>query len=855
MVSAVAITLTSSPPRQFRCPAFGMASSPVLASPKEIVRNRPHLLPSGKCAAPIPKDAILTFTSAATLLRLPRTESSATSPSVPDAAGGDDFFYIESVLDMEPVQKGTEPLSTNITLARDRDIDVTGVTGATEVKKVRKPPKKKAEPEELEGKPNDKPSRKSRSRKADTTNLEEDGNFAEPIRKPRAKKRETEKQTKLPKGRVGKATVTSKKANTKESREQPEFVEQCLAESKKGNPAKDVDLGLAPAAARKREWTPPPTTSNNLAHETPLSLNTTDELGHDISSSNKANSFQDLFENFGYVRNNTSAADNNPTDIIPVGKRKLSELIVTNSAASKISSEAKSKPPPKKIKTITGQATAAYRVEYNNSSQAKLPGYLPSDSKVANDKSKPPSKRSRSAVKSTPRAKSSKPKKGTAAAPIVLSPESALKQACRQDFVFGTSSQLAREDSPTLLRDLHAAMQASNAVDDDSLGDFLYESDSVQVATKKARSSLWSAATRDSTGELLGIETVDLVNTPEPEDKSEITATVGRKLNMVPGDEIWDDVELVETPFISCSSSLKTDAPENGSLGAYVVDDLKSSRSESNGQDTVSSQNGLEKSIASQSSKVVTQHPTATGTSNPTTSNMPNYASYTTTQLAKEIASYRFKAVKSRDQMIALLERCWESKQRTALQNLGTNTLTGTSAREEGNLEHLKPSTKSVPRGTTSPKRPRGRPRKVIQPTIIKIQRTPKKRTSPDKVTVDNDEIYDPEPVTPSPPRRKLTEMGTPPQSLPLSMQKDLEVCSKLSGEALQKELFAHITRAIRDAPRSKDPLNPNWHEKILLYDPIILEDLATWLNTGALQKVGWDGEVAPTEVKKWCES
>jgi hypothetical protein len=33
------------------------------------------------------------------------------------------------------------------------------------------------------------------------------------------------------------------------------------------------------------------------------------------------------------------------------------------------------------------------------------------------------------------------------------------------------------------------------------------------------------------------------------------------------------------------------------------------------------------------------------------------------------------------------------------------------------------------------------------------------------------------------------------------------------------------------------------------------LEDLTVWLNTGALEKAGWDGEVDPKEVKKWCES
>jgi hypothetical protein len=83
----------------------------------------------------------------------------------------------------------------------------------------------------------------------------------------------------------------------------------------------------------------------------------------------------------------------------------------------------------------------------------------------------------------------------------------------------------------------------------------------------------------------------------------------------------------------------------------------------------------------------------------------------------------------------------------------------------------------------------------------------------------------------------------------------DLEIDSpSLSPTSSQARLFTYITRAIKSAPPSKDPQKPSWHEKILLYDPIILEDLTVWLNTGALGKVGWDAEVEPKEVKKWCE-
>jgi len=38
------------------------------------------------------------------------------------------------------------------------------------------------------------------------------------------------------------------------------------------------------------------------------------------------------------------------------------------------------------------------------------------------------------------------------------------------------------------------------------------------------------------------------------------------------------------------------------------------------------------------------------------------------------------------------------------------------------------------------------------------------------------------------------------------------------------------------------------------MYDPIVLEDLAYWLNTEGLGWGGVDEEVGPGVVKAWCE-
>jgi hypothetical protein len=39
------------------------------------------------------------------------------------------------------------------------------------------------------------------------------------------------------------------------------------------------------------------------------------------------------------------------------------------------------------------------------------------------------------------------------------------------------------------------------------------------------------------------------------------------------------------------------------------------------------------------------------------------------------------------------------------------------------------------------------------------------------------------------------------------------------------------------------------------MYDPIVLEDLATWLNTEGLDRIGEDREVSAGDVREWCEN
>ncbi|KAF2716461.1 hypothetical protein K431DRAFT_289379 [Polychaeton citri CBS 116435] len=119
----------------------------------------------------------------------------------------------------------------------------------------------------------------------------------------------------------------------------------------------------------------------------------------------------------------------------------------------------------------------------------------------------------------------------------------------------------------------------------------------------------------------------------------------------------------------------------------------------------------------------------------------------------------------------------------------------------------------------------------------------------------DIDEISDSEPpATPSPPRRRARSSPPAVQPLTLSplgpsrctatestsrtagiflmpLDADLKNISAENLSYLQSHLFPSITTAIKKGPPSNGIGELTWHEKMLIYDPIIVEDLADWLN------------------------
>ncbi|KAH7319433.1 structure-specific endonuclease subunit slx4 [Rhexocercosporidium sp. MPI-PUGE-AT-0058] len=848
--------LSSSPPAR-ELSIYDMPSSSPLPSVNKILKKKSQALRIRSRAAPISQNATATFTSAATLFPTASSKNpeggtarESSKPVKPKAGK----LVAEQIGEGEKVVK-----SKKAATKKDDTID-----RVKEVKNPRKPRAKKADKvEEGERATNELIQRKPRPKKSNMDTRDGGAPVVEkPVRKTKAKK-DTGSQTRLPKGKVTKASTVGPPKSR--------------ASKVISDPSDDpLDYGLVEAVSRKMGWTPPPK-SRIVTVTTPVDVGLLDgsvSAGL-LLSGEKSNGFADLLGNYGFTKAETDPAKTT-TAVEGVRKRKLIELVKTSVAtAAAVSPE---KVPKKKPRTLTDLATSAYAEEEDLAplEPAPLLQYfsLQSTERATSDGFKIPSKpRFKSPVKKGGRAK-----KGTAQAPILLSPESAMKAVGRQDFVFGTSSQLAREDSPTLLRDLHEAMQASNEADGDPFADILTESFS-QTLSNRGKSSvstkrnLWFAASRDVEEDLQNIEIVDLVDTPIA------TKTVARQALMDPStsmldeddEDFWHDVEELSqslTQKSQIAEALSQSGPADNPNAKSSLKPTKKVLLEATFPKPTMPKAAQPPKASQASSKPVKQSARTKDLVR------PDFSSYTTAQLTKEIASYRFKPIKSRSQMILLLEKCWEGKNRTALAALGTNNAPVPRA------ESSKPVAQTQTQTEASPKRPRGRPRQdstTTSPTKPKTKtarkkaldtveylemdsdtplshiRTPKK--SQKKAKQPTEDIFDSEPIlTPSPPRRKTSAKKT--KALPLKISSPLSDASfELSPTSSQRLLFKHISSAVTQASPAKDSSNPSWHEKILLYDPVILEDLTVWLNTGALEKVGWDGEVDPKEVKKWCES
>ena len=532
-------------------------------------------------------------------------------------------------------------------------------------------------------------------------------------------------------------------------------------------------------------------------------------------------------------------------------------------------------------------------------------------------------------MKSTSNAKtsSSRTLKDGRQAAVLLPPDRALEKAGAQELLFGTSSQLARDDSPTFVRELQQAMKESESLVVDS-PQVMGESVTASVGSGStngsssslftASRSLWSAAARDLNGSLHEAEVIDLSKTPRPPSYS----TAGRSL------ELPAPIQQIQTPSIANNTTLPADrwtnvddiaTPEHqqpephtdrivhkpihkiqmlskasdGTAPADGWTNIDDIASPENQQQEAQPDRILHKSLAEAASKNRPKSRSPVKKSKvkdtrPKPPGMPNYEGFTSNQLGKQLKAYGLTDPKRRETQITLLENCWESKNRTALQSLEPNV---NKPQQRADLSGELDAT-AKPANASPAKKKRGRPPKQAEVNITKSQNESGSKPSPGSKPRGRPRKGATEKTTPtkkpakSPAKPKKSTSTSiipaakqpclPPSEIPDSdaeiPDSDAEATPRappshpvlpsiepstdfvtLSSPATNSApptplshtaLLSKVTEAVKTYPPTHDMHNLTFYEKMLLYDPIVLEDLAAWLNTEGLTRVGVDDEV-----------
>lgn len=523
----------------------------------------------------------------------------------------------------------------------------------------------------------------------------------------------------------------------------------------------------------------------------------------------------------------------------------------------------------KKPQTITEKATAPFMPE-EPASRSVL-DYLGSPVQEPNGESldeistkafpeasilkqKPSSKPKKRSVTLKPTAKVDK-------APVLLSPKTARKTTEDQELIFGTSSQLVRDESPIFIEDMREAIEASRLMDEQKnstlsresipfLSPNLFSSSGAKSSFASSR-NLWSVAARDLDGSLLKVEIVDLVDTPKPCKILAPSVKPVRNGEMnYPGSALTLESKAVPDSALT-KPRLENNIQTNPLKDMALEQSIPRSLAEASLRKRPRSQSPVKKQKVPKKTNETSQELRAT--------QMPNYQGFKTAELSKAVAANGFKAIKKRTEMISLLERCWQSRNRTSPQTLAPSV----SLLPE--LIVASDCTDEICKVASPVKKKKGRPRKIsvlipavsgddstttaqptVNPSIQKNRGRPKKDVSmiplSPKKTIKIRKTASPKPFH----TNQVSSPSPPPSTQPLP--------SHLSSSTkIDPLLFQTITSAIKSFPPTHCATSLTFYEKILLYDPIVLEDLTVWLNTVGLERVGEDDEVGVKVVKEWC--
>ncbi|KAJ5163277.1 uncharacterized protein N7500_005107 [Penicillium coprophilum] len=682
----------------------------------------------------------------------------------------------------------------------------------------------------------------------------------------------------------------------------------------------DEALHLDEAMRRRMDWTPP----RDTAYEEIATVNDGDSQDKDRDS-NLAGGFGKRLSDYNYSGSALIPRDvvQNATGGGPTKRRRI-ELVnpeiklLSNERYSDSSERASAqgenmasgipkkttKGKPKKFTTLTARMTAQYSMLDTEDDEPVI-NRLPDIRKA---------KASRRKTKETEKESSF----------TVLPPEAAVEFLNDQDLVFGTCSQLERDDSPRTLRETQQAIRASEGLSSpegthSTNSTAIQESSSCSVSRLAGTRNLWCVGARDTEGSLMEPETLNMVDLTgggeTPAKKSHDTVELERAGRV--GHETlasnWFELEFadIDSPSEQRSSSLPLAQRALGSdMQAQATVPTATATTMPKARDK-----------AAKPAKGADGPPTEAAGSQPTTSqapSMPQYSGFTDMELSKQVSTYGFKPVRGRKKMIDLLQQCWESKNGSnatsgsqparqskqqketvsKMDNVPTPTMdakpkatvkskSATSTKDRKSLDATKSPSTSQSNPQTGPKKnPKGKPITETSMSFIDVEEIQDSEEeiipSPSQVQRHYTDIYSKckadsqahqrsleiltKTPSPSPTKGKVFSSRIsakgPASSASLTATRTATHTAESSKEINLAGMSARITQAVRVQPRFS-PLSssrggrirPTWHEKILMYDPIILEDFTAWLNVEGLGLVGEDREVGTASVREWCES
>ncbi|EKG12907.1 hypothetical protein MPH_09954 [Macrophomina phaseolina MS6] len=762
-------------------------------------------------------------------------------------------------------------------------------------------PAKPGEPKPKAQKPLEKKPRKKASKATDEPvangKSNEVANAPKPKRKP-------------PKSTVRRTSDTTSKHFSRDSSVDVAVVH---AQDRQIPSPEERPLEMFPAMVRRRSWTPASDTKSSPDGQSASKpIDVSESPAQDTVAAAPRPSFANLLDGFDYKARETNPAPRTESGEAFVKRRRL-ELTghphqpadSSANAYREASPEKQEKLQKKKARTITDLATAAYRSAEPVPTDSKIPPFFAprsgsapvadpaeipiAESRKSKARSKSPTKKAGSTAKK-PSAKSKKTIKMIAEK--LLSPETASLRMNRQDVLFGTSSQLAREDSPTFVRDLQQALRDSDAMSTQQGSmETLHLRPAVGgsgLSLVGKRKGLWAAASRDLDDDILREEVGEAyvrgekgaladdsvvyipdagVKAPSPTqnqtvaafvegvDESEITGPAPEQ----PADETNDarmeglpqvaDVSEHGDSLIDLASIPVSDQPSSD----YVdIDDFARSHGLTQGERHTIPSSPV---AALQGSPGIPRR-----TVLPPLSTRPNVPLLT--KRASDITGLRAGSSVAGESSNAGKEPIPEFGSSPAKRPRGR-------PRKDADLKAR----------TVLPTKPRGRTResasaepgvfvgqtseaslcsavadakRKTKATSLRAKSTsgqPAANPATPKKKRDIDEIEDSEEeLSPNPPRRKNISVTSPPlrlsssQEAPPAVPEPKEVPAPPSPSRNRKTtshiplgslgiVYPQITTAVKNARRSTDPAAPSWHEKILLYDPIVVEDLTTWLN------------------------